>query len=246
MFSWLVGLGASLGLAWVAVSAPRKQALARVDAGLWCLAGALVGARAAYAAANWPYYRAHPLEIVQLWNGGLAWPGALAGGLLVVGILAWARRISPGSLADGLLPLLPPLIVAIWLGSWQSGVGYGRLEPSCAFPAVPARDEWGLSGCHWPLQPAGALATIIVFAVLDVLRARLARPGQAFCIAWLALSALLLGASLLRADPYPLWNGLRLETWAALASGGLAILSGLYTFIRPAPAALPAPARRYS
>ncbi len=237
MYSLLVGLGASIGLAWVAIRAPRKRGLAQVDAGLWCLAAALMGARAAYVAANWPYYRANPLEIAQLWNGGLAWPGALAGGLLALGILAWIRGVSPGNLMDGLLPLLPPLVVAIWLGCWQSGVAYGRLQPSCSFPAASARDEWGVVACRWPLQPAGALATIAIFIALDVLRTRLARPGQAACLAWLSLSLLLLGASFLRADPYPLWKGLRLETWAALTSSGLATLGSLYTFIRHAPSA---------
>ena len=37
---------------------------------LWALPFALIGARLYYVAFEWPYYAAHPGEIIAIWHGG--------------------------------------------------------------------------------------------------------------------------------------------------------------------------------
>jgi hypothetical protein len=56
-------------------------------------------------------------------------------------------------------------------------------------------------------------------------------PGLVASFGLGGLSLILLGLSLLRADPYPLYNGLRLETWAALIFLGIAVIAGILAII---------------
>ncbi|MEO7296022.1 MAG: prolipoprotein diacylglyceryl transferase [Candidatus Limnocylindria bacterium] len=49
----------------------------------------VIGARIYHVIHLWEYYSANPVEIVQIWNGGIGIPGALAGG--VVGIWLYTR-----------------------------------------------------------------------------------------------------------------------------------------------------------
>ena len=44
----------------------------------------IIGARLYYVAFNFPYYSKHPLEILEIWNGGLAIHGGLLFGLISV------------------------------------------------------------------------------------------------------------------------------------------------------------------
>lgn len=59
--------------------------------------GTLVGARLGHIFFyGWPYFRAHPLEMLKIWEGGLASHGAaigLLGALLIFRL--WNRRIAP-------------------------------------------------------------------------------------------------------------------------------------------------------
>jgi prolipoprotein diacylglyceryltransferase len=214
VFSVLLALGTILGLIWVVYgSAPllRQQAL---NAGIFVLFAGLMGGRIAYVGQNWGYFQAHLLEIPQVWLGGMVWPGALAGAILGTFLVAWITRKSVGLLADQLLPLLVSMSVAIWLGCWLVGCAYG---PTLEW-GLPAKDEWGSVEERLPLQLMAALLTVGVFWGLEKIRNRKRQfaPGLGASLGLGALSLILLGSSLLRADPYPLFNGVRLETWAAL------------------------------
>lgn len=230
-FSLIITLGAAVGLAWVAWRAPEKVRLPHLDAVLWVLLGGLVGGRAAYVAVNWLYFQSHPLESLQVYLGGLSWPGALVGGLLALALYAWFTRQSLGVLADALAPLLVCLAVSAWLGCWLDGCAYG--PPTHAWWGIPSRDEWGVLARRWPIQIMGALLVIGMFWVLDRFTPR-GRAGALGGLALLGVSLLLFGFSWLRIDPAPLWRGLRLDTWAALGFALLALvgLAGVY-FRRP-------------
>jgi prolipoprotein diacylglyceryltransferase len=231
LYAIIVGIGAVAGLAWVARRAPHLQETAWVTAGLWVLLGALAGARAAFVAANWLYFRSHWVEALQVWLGGLFWPGALVGALAVLALLRLLGRVPASYLAEGLLPLALMVVIAGWLGCWQAGCAYGQAAPA-AWWALPAPDEWGQWARRVPLQPAGAVLTLGWFGLVEGACARLRRPGLAAGLALFGLSLILLGLSLLRADPLPVLRGWKLDTWAALGALALAFIGILTNFVK--------------
>ncbi len=222
-FTVWVGLGAALGLWRVARSSPQRQAGFWVNAGLWVLLASLAGARLFYAWVNRAYFANHLLEIPQAWLGGLSWPGAVGAAWLALAYLAVTYRpprggrVSIGWLSDRLYPLLPPLSITAWMGSWMAGIAYGPPVPAGAWWGVPGPAESGANGLYWPLQPLAALSLVAFFWLLET-RARLLRlPGQLSSLAACGLLLNLLAASLLRGDPVPVWGGgLHMDTWMAL------------------------------
>lgn len=232
-FAAIIGVGAAAGLYRISrpavggQSAPRTRQLdasARLNSALLVLLGALAGSRAGYVLVNWEYFRTHLGDTLQVWLGGLAWPGALLGGLLVFGGLVLAWRRPAGALADALLPILAPLVVAAWLGCWQAGSFYGPALAARTWWAVTARDEWAQVLYRWPLQPAAALLSLLVLGLAERTGSGHAPQGRAASQGWLGLCLLLLGLTFGRADPAPVWNGLRLDVWAGLSLTFLALV----------------------
>jgi prolipoprotein diacylglyceryltransferase len=222
-FPLLLGIGASLGSAWVAARARVRQVQSQLDAGLVAILAGFAGSRLAFAIANWPYFRNHPAEIVLFPLGGLAWPGAALGALF--GLLAYAalKRQPVLKLADALLPLATTLAVSAWLACWLDGIAYGHGVD--AWWVIPARDEWGAIAPRLPVQLLGATLTLGLFWLLDNRQPRDPQPGL-IAVRWcLGFTLIMLGLSLLRADPAPTWLGLRLETWSAMA---FSLLAGIF------------------
>jgi prolipoprotein diacylglyceryltransferase len=226
-FSLLVGAGATLGLAWVVWQAPEKQALRRIDQGLWLLLGCLLGGRLAHVAIAWPYYAGRLPEIPQVWLGGFSGAGALAGALLALVFLASTTRQPLGDLADAYMPLAAVLAVCAWLGCWLDGCAYGA--ETTAWWALPARDEWGELRQRAPIQLLAASLTLGLFWLVDRSQTRLPRPGQPACLALLGLGLLTFGISFIRVDPSQTWWGWRPETWAGVGFSFLAIIAYLLT-----------------
>lgn len=177
--------------------------------------GALLVSRAISVAVNFSYYQIHPTEIYQVWLGGLSGTGALTGGIFTIIIIARLWNIHIGLLADTLLPLAGTLTLAAWLGCWINRCAYGL--PSNAWWAIPARDEWGLLENRVPVQLVGAVLTLIIFWLLDSAGKHFHLPGLRASLGFLSIACVMFALSYLRADPTPIWRGLRLDAWGALA-----------------------------
>jgi prolipoprotein diacylglyceryltransferase len=244
-FSLLVGIGAGIGL-WRVVrgvpvvrNTPERQAAFLLNTGLIVLFSGLAGARLAYVGINWGYFATHLLEAPQFWLGGLSWPGAFAGAalaLLAITITARTPRgdaIPTGWFGDRLYPMLPPLAIAIWLGCWQTGHGYGSLLPEGAWWGIPSLDETGNVALRWPLQPLAAFTLLAFFGLLETLLPARRPVGQLSGLAVTGLLLHLLVFSFLSAEPAPTWQGLRIETWAAIFFLALIVLAWLIGLIFP-------------
>jgi prolipoprotein diacylglyceryltransferase len=212
-FTLIIAGGAVLGLVQVARHAAPEEILAWMDAAAITMLAALVGARLYFVFLYFDYYRVQPLEIPQVWLGGLDWPGAVAGGMLAVFGIAFLRALPLGRTADYLAQAAPPLAIAAWLGCWWAGCGYGF--PS-AFLGMPITAEDGSSTLRFPVQLLAALSLLCYYAWLEMGVSRPLLPGARAGWIGLGLAVNLLLFSFLRADPIPLWSGLRPDTWAAL------------------------------
>ena len=223
LFSLLIGIGASLGLMQVARRAPQNQELPWAVSGLLLLAAALAGARLNYVLIHPHLFAGNPWQVAQFWSGGLYWPGAFVGALLLLLIVAFTWRKPLGILVDGLFPLFPPVAVLAWLGCGQAGCAYGKQISDQFIWALPVVDERGLEAYRLPL-PFLAAPTLLI-AAWRVERLAAGRTAGVYaCTGGLVLALHTLAFSWLRADPYPTLLHLRMDIAAALGLGGLCLL----------------------
>ena len=224
-YSLLIAVSVGLGLGWTAARTPARLALETVDNGLAVLLGALVGGRLGFVVAHWAYFRTQPVEIFQVWLGGVSGSGALVGAFLALLLVAWVIRQHPGLMADRLLPLGAALVAGAWLACWVSGVAYG--SETSAWWGLPAMDEQGLVLKRVPVQALGALAGLAWFVQLETGQKTLSQlPAGSSAAIWLLGTALcMFGLSYLRADSIQLLSGLRLDAWGSLGVAGLALLA---------------------
>ena len=88
------------------------------------LAG-IIGARAYYVIFQWDYYKLHPAEIPQIWQGGLAIYGGIIGGLIAALIVCKVRKINILNLLDmGGISLLIGQGIGRW-GNFMNQEAFG-------------------------------------------------------------------------------------------------------------------------
>jgi len=144
---------------------------------IWITLGIILGGRAGYVLFyNFPYFAAHPIEIVQLWNGGMSFHGGVLGCIVAIVAFALHRRIAMLSLADVTAAVAP---IGLFLGriaNFINGELWGR----------PADVPWAMvfpNGGPIPRHPSqlyeAALEGVVLFIVLGLLvrAGALKRPG---------------------------------------------------------------------
>ena len=223
-YAALVDLGLLAALLWLYFA--EGGSVKRLDAGLLAIAGGLGGARLGYVIANLPYFGDHPGEALAIWTGGLSWPGAALGA--AAGLWLGARWKGLPFLDPFAALALPAVLISAlsWAGCWAAACAYGAEITSPDGLAwrlsVQGPDMFGTIAARWPVQPAGLLLSLITLAVLLFLRADRYPKGSLTSLALMMISAISLSISFFRADPSPMLNGLRLDTWA---SGAILVLS---------------------
>ena len=64
-----------------------------LDMSFWIMIGSIIGARIVFIITMWSYYMQHPIEMLEIWKGGLVFYGGLFGGILAMYIyLKWVRQ----------------------------------------------------------------------------------------------------------------------------------------------------------
>lgn len=102
-----------------------------MDVLLWGTVLGIICARAYYVIFEWDYFSAHPNEIIQIWNGGIAIYGGIIGALIGAAIGCKVGKIDFYNLLDmGALGLLIGQGIGRWGNFFQSGsfrheYGYG-------------------------------------------------------------------------------------------------------------------------
>jgi len=114
-----------------------------LDLLLWMIPAAIIGARIYYVAFQWGYYSSHPLNILKIWQGGLAIHGGVIGGILAVYFFSRWKKIAFWALTD---------VISISLILGQAIGRIGNLMNGDAY-GVPTTLPWGI---HFPPNsPAG-------------------------------------------------------------------------------------------
>lgn len=234
-FSLILAIGASFGLWRIALASPSAQRIQWLLAGLVSLAGALLGARAAYVLEHLHFYLLNPGQIVQFWQGGLSWIGALAGGVALLPLAARIWQWPFWLLLDRLSRLVLPLGIVTWLACWQSGSAYGLSLTEGTWWGIRALDESGQIGLRSPVQPLAALSLLVFLGLLEGLLAKTKISGLRGSLVLLVLSADMLLFTFLRADVSQTWLGLRIETWAAMVYTLLGIVSTMVLLLKNKP-----------
>ncbi len=133
----------------------------------WCFLGGLVGARLLFVTVNFPHwFWQSPLEVLKVYEGGLAWHGGLLGGLAAG--LTFLRRqpsLSFNRVADLIVPGL--------------ALGYTlvRLANIVNVEVVGRTTQWGFI---WPSQLLGSAMGLVLLVRHLILAAKARPPGYLF------------------------------------------------------------------
>jgi phosphatidylglycerol:prolipoprotein diacylglycerol transferase len=229
-YTVLIDLGIAAALAWLYFTAPAGRGARRLDAGLAATVGAFTGARLLYIIVHGDYYLPHLEEILAFWQGGLSWPGAVAGGLL--GALWYCRRRQEpfGAVLDAAAPPIALLGLLGWTGCLAAGCAYGFEVPPGYWPATQAPDLYGLTLPRFPTQVLGIIWSVLALVIVWLAARRAARwPLGTLGTLALALVALgMFALSFTRGDPAMVISGTRADVLGAglvlaLAAGAWAM-----------------------
>jgi phosphatidylglycerol---prolipoprotein diacylglyceryl transferase len=144
---------------------------------LWVTLGIILGGRIGYVLFyNLPHFVANPLEIVQVWKGGMSFHGGFLGCVLAVVLFAHRRGISMLSLGDVTCAVGPIGLLLGRLANFVNGELWGRQTDVAWAMIFPTAGP--LPRHPSQLYEAG-LEGIVLFIVLALLMraGALKRPG---------------------------------------------------------------------
>ena len=101
----IIALGFILGISYCAKNARRFGVKEDdvYDLTLWMIPLTIVGARLYYVLFKLDYYAAHPREIIEIWNGGLAIYGGVIAGVIVMLLVCRKKKIPWRAMFDLLI-----------------------------------------------------------------------------------------------------------------------------------------------
>ncbi len=144
---------------------------------LWVTLGIILGGRTGYVLFyNLGHFIQHPLEMFQLWNGGMSFHGGFLGCVVAVLLFGWRNQVPVLSLGDVTCAVGTIGLLLGRLANFINSELWGRVTDvpwAFVFP----------TGGPLPRHPSqlyeGALEGILLFAVLTLMirRGALQRPG---------------------------------------------------------------------
>jgi len=172
-----------------------------MDLGLYILAAAIIGSRLMQVAVEHRYYAQHPLEIFEIWKGGLVFYGGFIMALVVSVWYLKRHDIPVWRMGDIMAPSIALGQSIGRLGCFSAGCCYGR--PTDLPWAVTFTNPNSLAVLGVPIHPsqlyesAGAL---VLFGLLYAYRKRTSFEGQLFWLYVMGYSVLRFFLEFLRGD----------------------------------------------
>jgi phosphatidylglycerol:prolipoprotein diacylglycerol transferase len=158
---------------WPGGAAPMKPADVE-DLLTWVILGVILGGRLGYVLFYQPgYYLSNPAQILQVWEGGMAFHGGLMGVVLAVILFSRARGINWVSVADALCMVTPVGLLLGRIANFINAELWGRptdLPWGVIFPGSAAQDCAGALAGMCARHPSqlyeAALEGLLLGAVL--------------------------------------------------------------------------------
>lgn len=192
----LLGVAFVVGVFFAMRRAPEMGVQPQIisDLALYILLGIVIGARLLHVLSDWGYYRLHPLSVVKVWEGGLAFHGGLIG---AVAISIWylrSRGISPWRVGDVIVPSVALGHAIGRLGCFLNGCCYGPVSDlpwAVRFPggSLAAQQHYAegllespgkMSLPVLPTQLISAAVLVVIFVLLLRITRRATFPGEVF------------------------------------------------------------------
>jgi phosphatidylglycerol:prolipoprotein diacylglycerol transferase len=152
-----------------------------VDMMLFTAPIGIVGARLFYVLVNWKMYAGNPVDILKIWEGGLAIYGGIILGIVTIFLFCRARKINPFQLLDHLVVYLA---LGQSIGRWGNFVNQELFGPATDLP-------WGMTGSviqrteTEPVHPLflyESLWSLTAFFILLWFRKRKKLQGEVFSL----------------------------------------------------------------
>jgi phosphatidylglycerol---prolipoprotein diacylglyceryl transferase len=138
------------------------------DLVVWCTFGIVLGGRLGYVLFYQPsHYFAAPLEIFELWHGGMSFHGGALGVILAIAVFAWRHKRSFLRIGDVVVCAVPIGLFFGRIANFVNGELYGRsteLPWGMIFPAHGSEPR------HPSQLYEAFLEGVVLFALLFLLR----------------------------------------------------------------------------
>ncbi|MBN1120233.1 MAG: prolipoprotein diacylglyceryl transferase [Anaerolineae bacterium] len=229
-YTVLLDVAVVAGLAALAWRGHRTQqrSHAWIDTGLAALLAGIVGGRIEHGIIHWTYFAEHPIELLQVWNGGLGWHMAIILGM--IGLLVTCRllKIDWRTAFD---TLTIPLALGAGLthaGCLLSRCAYGEEVQSLAdYPSylvAELPDMYNVILPRFSTQLYGIALGVVLLIVAVVLSRVIRRPGVMIWPILALLGVGMFGIGFYRGDSVPMAGQFRLDQVFDLAVAALGII----------------------
>jgi phosphatidylglycerol:prolipoprotein diacylglycerol transferase len=226
----------------------------------WLLISGIVGARLASVLAEWRIYVRDPIQIFQIWNGGLIYYGGFFAAGLALLVFARRAHVRLLDLLDFVVTALPLAHALGRIGCFFTGCCFGAITRgplSVTFPGPDASNNH-LGSPAWcdhvdhrwipfsqprsepvhPVQLYECALNLALYAALLLVYRRRRREGNVLAVYLLTYPVIRFMMEFLRGDPRLGAAGLNAAQWISMALFviGLVLLVWPRRVIEPAPA----------
>ncbi len=180
-YGFFLGLAFLAAMYTVGQEAKRRglEAQKFYDLSFYSIVMAIIGSRILHVLLEWDYFAAHPVEILALWKGGLAFQGGLVAGLITIIVLLYRYHLPLWATLDTMALGVPLGQFIGRLGCFMAGCCYGK-ETSLPWGVTFTHPET-LARPNVPLHPTQLYESFLslgVFLFLLRFRHRQTFPGQ--------------------------------------------------------------------
>ncbi|NMA94798.1 MAG: prolipoprotein diacylglyceryl transferase [Clostridiales bacterium] len=154
-----------------------------LDFCLFAIPAAIVGARLYYVIFSWDVYKNNLIDIIKIWEGGLAIYGGVIGGVITAVVFSKVKDLPFWDIMD---ICAPSLIFGQAIGRWgnffnQEAYGRAILNPKWQwFPAAVFIDAEG--GWHMATFFYESIWNLLVFGILLYMKRRRKFSGEMFML----------------------------------------------------------------